>query len=155
MSAIVFAGSAQFAIISILAAAAAAAAAVRRGDRRSRADELALPADGHRARAVAARNWLKRAAQGQTVVDASWAMANRGDGRFAATSSSARPPSSTSRVRARGSARSAAARFPLPSRSGSTRSVPRSSSRCSSPSCATRARAGWVAGVIGLMAPAP
>jgi predicted branched-subunit amino acid permease len=26
--------------------------------------------------------WLRRAAQGQTVVDASWAMANRGEGRF-------------------------------------------------------------------------
>jgi 4-azaleucine resistance transporter AzlC len=78
MSAIVFAGSAQFAIVSILAgggspAAAIAAAALMNSRFLPMGIALAPSLRG---------GWLKRAAQGQTVVDASWAMANRGGGQF-------------------------------------------------------------------------
>src|SRR3954466_3958321 len=78
MSAIVFAGSAQFAAISIVAAggglgAAVAAAALMNSRFLPMGIALAPSLPG---------GPLKRAAQGQTVVDASWAMANRGDGTF-------------------------------------------------------------------------
>ena len=78
MSAIVFAGSAQFAAISIIAAggglgAAVAAAALMNSRFLPMGIALAPSLPGGPA---------KRAAQGQTVVDASWAMANRGDGTF-------------------------------------------------------------------------
>jgi 4-azaleucine resistance transporter AzlC len=78
MSAIVFAGSAQFAAVSIVSAggsigAAVGAAALMNSRFLAMGIALApsLPGRAH-----------KRAAQGQTVVDASWAMANRGNGRF-------------------------------------------------------------------------
>jgi 4-azaleucine resistance transporter AzlC len=78
MSAIVFAGSAQFAAVSIVAAgggvgAAVAAAALMNSRFLAMGIALgpSLPGGG-----------AKRAAQGQTVVDASWAMASRGDGTF-------------------------------------------------------------------------
>ena len=78
MSAVVFAGSAQFAAISIIAAggglgAAIGAAALMNARFLPMGIALAPSLPG----AV-----LSRAAQGQTVVDASWALANRGDGRF-------------------------------------------------------------------------
>ncbi len=78
MSAIVFAGSAQFASVSILAAggglgAAVAAAALMNSRFLPMGIALGPSLPGSAA---------KRAAQGQTVVDASWAMANRGDGTF-------------------------------------------------------------------------
>jgi len=78
MSAIVFAGSAQFAVVSILAggggpAAALAAAALMNSRFLPMGAALAPSLPG---------GWLKRAAQAQTVVDTSWAMANRGEGRF-------------------------------------------------------------------------
>jgi 4-azaleucine resistance transporter AzlC len=78
MSAIVFAGSAQFAAIAIIAGgggvgAAIAAAALMNSRFLSMGVALAPSLSGRA---------LQRAAQGQTVVDASWAMANRGDGRF-------------------------------------------------------------------------
>jgi 4-azaleucine resistance transporter AzlC len=78
MSAIVFAGSAQFAAISIVAAggglgAAIAAAAMMNARFLPMGIALAPSLPG---------NAAKRAAQGQTVVDASWAMASRGDGSF-------------------------------------------------------------------------
>src|SRR4051812_35662472 len=78
MSAIVFAGSAQFAAISIVAsggtlAAAVAAAALMNSRFLPMGIALAPSLPGGPA---------KRAAQGQAVVDASWAMANRGDGTF-------------------------------------------------------------------------
>src|SRR3954470_19126041 len=78
MSAIVFAGSAQFAAISIVAAggglgAAVGAAALMNSRFLPMGIALAPSLPGGPA---------KRAAQGQTVVDASWAMANRGDGTF-------------------------------------------------------------------------
>src|SRR3954466_6434661 len=78
MSAIVFAGSAQFAAIQIIAAGGGlAAAASAAAPLKSRV----LP------RGIALAPWLpggpaKRAAQGQAVVDASWVMAGQGDGTF-------------------------------------------------------------------------
>ena len=78
MSAVVFAGSAQFAAISIIAAggglgAAIGAAALMNGRFLPMGIALAPSLPG---------SPLARAAQGQTVVDASWAMALQGDGRF-------------------------------------------------------------------------
>jgi 4-azaleucine resistance transporter AzlC len=78
MSAIVFAGSAQFAAVSIVAAgggvgAAVAAAALMNSRFLAMGIALGPSLPGGR---------TKRAAQGQTVVDASWAMASRGDGTF-------------------------------------------------------------------------
>src|SRR3954466_13175977 len=78
MSAIVFAGSAQFAAISIIAAggglaAAVAAAALTNSRFLPMGIALAPSLPGGPAR---------RAAQGQTVVDSSWAMASQGDGSF-------------------------------------------------------------------------
>ena len=78
MSAIVFAGSAQFAAVAILAAGGGVAAAIGAGalmNSRFLMMGVALaPSLPGRA--------LWRAAQGQTVVDASWALASRGDGTF-------------------------------------------------------------------------
>src|SRR3954453_16344384 len=78
MSAIVFAGSAQFAAVSIVSAGGGpggpvGAAALMNSRFLAMGIALgpSLPGRAHR-----------RAAQGQTVVDASWAMANRGDGTF-------------------------------------------------------------------------
>src|SRR4051812_26078537 len=78
MSAIVFAGSAQFAAISIVAAggglgAAVAAAAMMNSRFLPMGIALAPSLPG---------GALKRAAQGQPVVDASWAMAASPDGSF-------------------------------------------------------------------------
>jgi 4-azaleucine resistance transporter AzlC len=78
MSAIVFAGSAQFAAISIIAAgggvgAAIGAAALMNARFLPMGIALAPSLPG---------SALLRAAQGQTVIDASWAIANQGDGRF-------------------------------------------------------------------------
>ena len=78
MSAIVFAGSAQFAALSIIgggggAGAAVAAAALMNSRFLPMGVALAPSLPG---------GWLKRALQGQTVVDSSWAMASLGDGRF-------------------------------------------------------------------------
>jgi 4-azaleucine resistance transporter AzlC len=78
MSAIVFAGSAQFAAISIIAAgggigAAIGAAALMNARFLPMGIALAPSLRG---------SALRRAAQGQTVVDASWALANQGEGRF-------------------------------------------------------------------------
>jgi 4-azaleucine resistance transporter AzlC len=78
MSLIVFAGSAQFAAVSILAAgggigAAVGAAALMNARFLPMGVALAPSLPG---RAV----W--RAAQGQAVVDSSWALSNRGDGTF-------------------------------------------------------------------------
>ena len=78
MSAVVFAGSAQFAAVAIVGAgggigAALGAAALMNSRFLPMGVALAPSLPG---------GALKRAAQGQTVVDASWAMANLGDGRF-------------------------------------------------------------------------
>jgi predicted branched-subunit amino acid permease len=78
MSAVVFAGSAQFASIGILAAgggigAATAAAALMNSRFVPMGFALGPSLRGGR---------LRRAVEGQAVVDSSWAMSARGDGRF-------------------------------------------------------------------------
>jgi 4-azaleucine resistance transporter AzlC len=78
MSAIVFAGSAQFAALSIVAAggglgAAVGAAALMNSRFLPMGIALAPSLPG---------NAVERAAQGQTVVDSSWAMAAQGDGSY-------------------------------------------------------------------------
>jgi 4-azaleucine resistance transporter AzlC len=78
MSILVFGGAAQFASVSILAAGGSLASAVSAGlliNTRFLPMGLAV--------APALRGGpLQRAAEGQTMVDASWAIANRGDGTF-------------------------------------------------------------------------
>jgi 4-azaleucine resistance transporter AzlC len=78
MSVLVFGGAAQFASVSILAAGGSLASAVSAGLLiNSRFLPMGL------AVAPALRGGpLRRAAEGQTMVDASWALANRGDGTF-------------------------------------------------------------------------
>ncbi|EON24004.1 AzlC family protein [Nocardioides sp. CF8] len=77
-SAIVFAGSAQFAMLSVVIAgggipAALTAASLMNSRFLAMGVALAPSLPG---------GPLKRAVQGQTVVDSSWAIANRGDGTF-------------------------------------------------------------------------
>ncbi len=77
-SAIVFAGSAQFAVVAILLGGGGMAPAVAASglmNSRFLAMGIALAPS-------LPGGPLKRAAQGQTVVDASWVMANNGDGTF-------------------------------------------------------------------------
>jgi 4-azaleucine resistance transporter AzlC len=78
MSLIVFAGSAQFAAIAILAAGGGVAAAIGAG---ALMNSRFLMMGVALAPSLPGR-WPWRAAQGQTVVDASWALAARGDGTF-------------------------------------------------------------------------
>src|SRR3954449_7493 len=78
MSAIVFAGSAQFAAISIIAAGGGLAAAVAAA---ALTNSRFLPMGIALAPSLPGGP-VKRAAQGQTVVDSSWAMASQGDGSF-------------------------------------------------------------------------
>ena len=79
MSVIVFAGSAQIAALTIIGARRRA----RLGDRRRGADELALPADGHRDRPVAARAARSRAPRrGRRSSTRRWALASDGEGGF-------------------------------------------------------------------------
>ena len=78
MSVLVFAGAAQFASVSILAAGGGLASAVSAGlliNTRFLPMGLAVAPALH-------GGPLQRAAEGQTLVDASWAIANRGDGTF-------------------------------------------------------------------------
>lgn len=78
MSTIVFAGSAQFAAVAILASGGTAAAAIAAAAlMNSRFLPMSI-AIGPSMTGPAP--W--RAAQGQAIVDASWTMANRGDGTF-------------------------------------------------------------------------
>lgn len=78
MSAIVFAGSAQFAAVSIVVGGGGIGAAVAAA---ALMNSRFLPMGVALAPSLPGR-MLTRAAQGQTVVDASWAMANRGEGRY-------------------------------------------------------------------------
>ncbi len=78
MSAVVFAASAQFAVVSILAGGGGAASAVAAA---ALMNSRFLPMGVAIAPSLPG-GWLKRAAQGQTVVDSSWAMSSLGDGRF-------------------------------------------------------------------------
>jgi 4-azaleucine resistance transporter AzlC len=78
MSLLVFAGSAQFTALSVLAGGGGAGTAVLSG---LLMNGRFLPMG------VAIAPWLRggalrRAAKGQALVDASWAIANRGEGRF-------------------------------------------------------------------------
>ncbi|HMJ36894.1 MAG TPA: AzlC family ABC transporter permease [Baekduia sp.] len=78
MSAIVYAGAAQFAAVAILAQGGSVIAAVLAAvlmNGRYLAMGLALGPSLKGGR-------VRRAMEGQSVVDAAWAMANRGDGRF-------------------------------------------------------------------------
>ena len=78
MSAIVFAGSAQFAATAVLAGGGSAAAAIVAG---ILLNARFLPMGIAIAFSVrGGRPW--RALTGQAIVDASWALANRGEGRF-------------------------------------------------------------------------
>ena len=78
MSAIVFAGSAQFAAISIVAAGGGVGAAVGAA---ALMNSRFLPMGIALAPSLRGGPLL-RAAQGQTIVDASWVMANEGEGHF-------------------------------------------------------------------------
>jgi predicted branched-subunit amino acid permease len=78
MSAVVFAGAAQFGVTSVLASGGGAPTAIATG---AMLNARFLPMGV--AAAVALRgSRLRRAAEGQTVVDASWALAARGEGGF-------------------------------------------------------------------------
>ena len=77
-SALVFAGSAQFAVLSVITGGGGIPAALTAAglmNARFLAMGVAL------APSLPGGPW-KRAAQGQTVVDSSWALSNRGDGTF-------------------------------------------------------------------------
>lgn len=78
MSALVFAGSAQFGSVAVLGGGGGVAAAVIAAvllNARYLPMGIAL--------APSLRGgWLRRAGYGETMIDASWAMANRGGGRF-------------------------------------------------------------------------
>jgi predicted branched-subunit amino acid permease len=138
MSAIVYAGSAQFAAIAILAqgggvGAAVAAAALMNSRFLPMGVALAPSLPGRAA---------KRAAQGQTVVDASWVLAARQDGtfdRWILFGSSA--VQYVTWVGGTALGRSAATCSATRPRSASTRCTRRSSSRCSSTRCAAGAGA--------------
>ena len=78
MSLVVFAGSAQFTAVAILAAGGGAGAAISAATLMN-SRFLAM---GAALGPSLPGGPLKRALQGQTVVDASWAMASRGDGTF-------------------------------------------------------------------------
>jgi 4-azaleucine resistance transporter AzlC len=78
MSTIVYAGSAQFAAVSIVAAGGSLGAAVGAA---ALMNSRFLPMGIALAPSLPGRA-AARAAQGQTIVDSSWAMAARGDGTF-------------------------------------------------------------------------
>jgi predicted branched-subunit amino acid permease len=78
MSMIVFAGAAQFAALSVLTAGGGAGAAIAAG---LLMNTRFLPMGFAAARAFKGGP-VRRAAQGQALVDASWALASRGDGTF-------------------------------------------------------------------------
>jgi 4-azaleucine resistance transporter AzlC len=78
MSAIVFAGSAQFAAVAIVAAGGGVGAAIGAA---ALMNSRFLPMGIALAPSLRGGPLL-RAAQGQTVVDASWVMANEGEGHF-------------------------------------------------------------------------
>jgi 4-azaleucine resistance transporter AzlC len=78
MSIVVFAGAAQFAALSVLAAAGGAGAAILAG---LLMNARFLPMGFAVAPSLRGRA-LRRAAEGQAVVDASWAIAHRADGTF-------------------------------------------------------------------------
>ena len=127
MSAVVFGGSAQFAAIAILGAGGTVGAAIGAA---ALMNSRFLPMGVALAPSLPG-GALRRAAQGQTVVDASWAIASRGDGtfdRWLLFGSTA--IQYVGWVGGTVPACSAARRSAIPRRSGSTRCTPRSSSPC-------------------------
>jgi predicted branched-subunit amino acid permease len=78
MSVFVFAGSAQFGATAVLASGGDAATAIATGAMLN-ARFLSM---GVAAAPALRGGWLRRAAEGQAVVDASWALAARGEGGF-------------------------------------------------------------------------
>jgi predicted branched-subunit amino acid permease len=78
MSALVFAGSAQFASLAVLGGGGGVAAAVIAA---CLLNARYLPMGIALAPSLRG-SWLRRAAYGEAMIDASWAMANRGGGRF-------------------------------------------------------------------------
>jgi len=78
MSIVVFSGAAQFAALSVLAAGAGPAAAIVAA---MLMNARFLPM-GLAVGPALSGSRLKRAARGQAIVDASWALASRGDGSF-------------------------------------------------------------------------
>jgi predicted branched-subunit amino acid permease len=78
MSAVVFAGSAQFAALAVLSAGGDPAAAILAG---SLLNTRYLPMGVAIAPSLSGGRLL-RAAQGQSLIDQSWALASRGGGRF-------------------------------------------------------------------------
>jgi 4-azaleucine resistance transporter AzlC len=78
MSAIVYAGSAQFAALSVISGGGGVGSAVGAA---ALMNSRFLPMNIALAPSLPG-NAVKRAAQGQTTVDASWALAARGDGTF-------------------------------------------------------------------------
>lgn len=78
MSLLVFAGSAQFAAVAVIAAGGGAGAAVAAG---TLMNSRFLPMGVALAPSLPGRAWW-RGLQGQAVVDSSWALAARGDGTF-------------------------------------------------------------------------
>ncbi|MEA2273074.1 MAG: hypothetical protein QOI98_1782 [Solirubrobacteraceae bacterium] len=78
MSVVVFAGAAQFAAVAVLAAGGGAAAAIVAG---ILLNTRFLPMGIAIAPSLPGGPW-RRAAQGQALVDASWAVASLGKGRF-------------------------------------------------------------------------
>jgi 4-azaleucine resistance transporter AzlC len=78
MSVIVFAGSAQFAALAVLSAGGGAFAAIVAGTLLN----LRFIPMGIAVAASLENRVVGRALRGQALVDASWALANRGDGRF-------------------------------------------------------------------------
>src|SRR3954454_10064914 len=78
MSTVVFAGAAQFAALSVLVAAGGAGAAILAG---LLMNARFLPMGFAAAPSLRGRPW-RRAAEGQAIVDASWAIAHRSDGTF-------------------------------------------------------------------------
>jgi 4-azaleucine resistance transporter AzlC len=78
MSVVVFAGSAQFAALAVLAAGGGAVAAIIAGVLLN----LRFVPMGIAIAPSLMHGLLGRAARGQALVDASWALASRGEGRF-------------------------------------------------------------------------
>ena len=78
MSAIVFAGSAQFGSLAVLAAGGGAGAAIAAG---VLLNMLYLPM-GISIAASTRGGWLRRGLAAQPLIDAGWAMSYRGDGRY-------------------------------------------------------------------------
>ena len=77
-SALAFSGSAQFAVASVLGAGGTAAAAILAAV----LVNARFAAMGVAVAPALKGGWLRRALEGQAVVDTSWVLASRGDGRF-------------------------------------------------------------------------